>query len=41
MIPFFTLEQRNEYKLLHKKSKDKRFTDRIKSILILDMGYGI
>ena len=40
MSPFLTDEQRSEYKRLHKKSKEKRFADRIKSILALDRGHG-
>jgi transposase len=39
MQSFLTEAQRSEYKRLHKKSKEKRFADRIKSILALDRGY--
>ena len=40
MIPFLTEQQHSEYKQMHKKCKEKRFADRIKSILALDAGYG-
>lgn len=39
MQSFLTETQRNEYRRIHKKSKEKRFADRIKSILALDRGY--
>jgi transposase len=39
MQSFLTNKQRNEYKLLHRKCKDKHFADRIKSILALDRGH--
>jgi len=39
MQSFLTERQRNEYKQLHKRSKEKRYADRIKSILALDKGH--
>lgn len=39
MSHFLTYEQRNEYRILHRKCKDKHFADRIKCILWLDKGY--
>src|SRR5580698_6281423 len=39
MQSFLTQPKRNEYKLLHRKCKDKHFADRIKSILALDRGH--
>jgi len=39
MESFLTNKERKEYRVLHKKSKEKRYADRIKSILWLDKGY--
>ena len=40
MKPFLTEEQRLSYRKLHKKCNDKKKADRIKSILMLDKGFG-
>ena len=37
---FLTNKQRDDYKRLHKRCKNKRHADRIKAILMLDAGYG-
>jgi transposase len=40
MKNFLTTEQRLSYVTIHKKCKDKKKADRIKSILMLDKGFG-
>ena len=38
MAQFLSVEQKNELKIAHKQEHNRRYADRIKTILLLDLG---